>query len=186
MWSRRRSTPAAAARASSRSSAPTPRAASGWRRSLEEVARQRRGDARQHAGHDPDRRRGQAGQPALRHRRRRHRQGISTSRCWSTAAAGRIAMVVSTEGGMDIEEVAHDTPEKITTITIDPAPGLHAAPRPRGRLRAQARRATSTSRRRSSRSQLYDAFVGARLRDARDQPAGRRPTTASCWCSTPR
>jgi succinyl-CoA synthetase beta subunit len=33
----------------------------------------------------------------------------------------RIAFVVSTEGGMDIEEVAHKTPEKIVTFTIDPA-----------------------------------------------------------------
>ncbi len=39
-------------------------------------------------------------------------------------ASGRIAMVVSTEGGMDIEEVAHSTPEKIRTITIDPAQGF--------------------------------------------------------------
>ena len=37
---------------------------------------------------------------------------------------GRIAMIVSTEGGMDIEEVAHSTPEKIVTITIDPAEGF--------------------------------------------------------------
>jgi succinyl-CoA synthetase beta subunit len=37
---------------------------------------------------------------------------------------GRIAVVASTEGGMDIEAVAHDTPEKIHTITIDPATGL--------------------------------------------------------------
>lgn len=37
---------------------------------------------------------------------------------------GRIAVVASTEGGMDIETVAHDTPEKIHTITIDPATGL--------------------------------------------------------------
>jgi len=36
----------------------------------------------------------------------------------------RVAMIVSTEGGMDIEEVAHETPEKITTITIDPATGF--------------------------------------------------------------
>jgi succinyl-CoA synthetase beta subunit len=36
----------------------------------------------------------------------------------------RIAVVASTEGGMDIETVAHDTPEKIHTITIDPASGL--------------------------------------------------------------
>ena len=39
-------------------------------------------------------------------------------------ASGQVAMVVSTEGGMDIEAVAHDTPEKITTITIDPAQGF--------------------------------------------------------------
>ena len=39
-------------------------------------------------------------------------------------ASGRVAMIVSTEGGMDIEAVAHDTPEKITTITIDPAQGF--------------------------------------------------------------
>ena len=39
-------------------------------------------------------------------------------------ATGRIAVIASTEGGMDIEEVAHSTPEKITTITIDPAQGF--------------------------------------------------------------
>jgi succinyl-CoA synthetase beta subunit len=36
----------------------------------------------------------------------------------------RVAVVVSTEGGMDIEEVAHSTPEKIHTIQIDPATGV--------------------------------------------------------------
>ncbi len=35
----------------------------------------------------------------------------------------RVAFIVSTEGGMDIEKVAHDTPEKIETIHIDPAAG---------------------------------------------------------------
>jgi len=39
-------------------------------------------------------------------------------------ATGRVAMVASTEGGMDIEDVAHETPEKITTITINPAQGF--------------------------------------------------------------
>ena len=39
-------------------------------------------------------------------------------------ATSRIAVVASTEGGMDIEDVAHDTPEKIHTITIDPATGI--------------------------------------------------------------
>src|ERR1700710_117865 len=33
----------------------------------------------------------------------------------------RLAIVVSTEGGMDIEKGAHDTPDKIVTISVDPA-----------------------------------------------------------------
>jgi succinyl-CoA synthetase beta subunit len=37
---------------------------------------------------------------------------------------GRVAFVVSTEGGMDIEAVAHDTPEKIVTFAVDPATGI--------------------------------------------------------------
>ena len=37
---------------------------------------------------------------------------------------GRIAFVASTEGGMNIEDVAHDTPEKIHTFTVDPATGF--------------------------------------------------------------
>jgi succinyl-CoA synthetase beta subunit len=37
---------------------------------------------------------------------------------------GRVAFVVSTEGGMDIETVAHDTPEKIVTVAIDPLKGV--------------------------------------------------------------
>jgi succinyl-CoA synthetase beta subunit len=36
----------------------------------------------------------------------------------------RIAIVASTEGGMDIEQVAHDTPEKIVTIQIDPVSNI--------------------------------------------------------------
>jgi succinyl-CoA synthetase beta subunit len=36
----------------------------------------------------------------------------------------KVAFVVSTEGGMDIEEVAHKTPEKIITFSVDPATGV--------------------------------------------------------------
>ena len=36
----------------------------------------------------------------------------------------RVAVVASTEGGMDIEEVAHATPERIHTFSIDPATGV--------------------------------------------------------------
>ncbi len=37
---------------------------------------------------------------------------------------GRVAFVASTEGGMDIETVAEETPEKIHTIPVDPATGV--------------------------------------------------------------
>src|SRR5690606_28432134 len=37
---------------------------------------------------------------------------------------GRVAFVVSTEGGMDIEAVAEATPEKIITVAIDPETGV--------------------------------------------------------------
>ena len=40
---------------------------------------------------------------------------------------GRPAFVVSTEGGMDIEAVAEETPEKIHTLPIDPDTGVTAA-----------------------------------------------------------
>ena len=42
-------------------------------------------------------------------------------------STGRVSFVVSTEGGMDIEAVAHDTPEKILTIDIDPEAGVTPA-----------------------------------------------------------
>ena len=38
--------------------------------------------------------------------------------------SGRVAVIASTEGGMDIEEVAHHTPERISRQTIDPAVGF--------------------------------------------------------------
>ncbi|MEQ1618392.1 MAG: ADP-forming succinate--CoA ligase subunit beta [Terricaulis sp.] len=37
--------------------------------------------------------------------------------------SGRVAFVASEAGGMNIEEVAHDTPEKITNVAIDPMTG---------------------------------------------------------------
>ena len=39
-------------------------------------------------------------------------------------ATGRIGFIASTEGGMNIEEVAEETPEKIHTIHVDPATGV--------------------------------------------------------------
>jgi len=73
--------------------------------------------------------------------------------------SGRIAMVVSTEGGMDIEAVAHDTPEKIQTITIDPATGFMPH---HGRAVAAALELTGDLAKQASSvaSKLYDAFLG--------------------------
>ncbi|WP_031552859.1 ADP-forming succinate--CoA ligase subunit beta [Parvularcula oceani] len=39
-------------------------------------------------------------------------------------SSGRVAFIASTEGGMDIEEVAESTPDKIATVTVDPSEGM--------------------------------------------------------------
>ncbi|NYZ15151.1 ADP-forming succinate--CoA ligase subunit beta [Azospirillum sp. RWY-5-1] len=39
-------------------------------------------------------------------------------------ATGRVTIIASTEGGMEIEEVAHNTPEKIIKVAIDPITGV--------------------------------------------------------------
>ncbi|MEL6746534.1 MAG: ADP-forming succinate--CoA ligase subunit beta [Pseudomonadota bacterium] len=39
-------------------------------------------------------------------------------------ATSRVSFIASTEGGMDIEEVAENTPEKILTMDVDPATGF--------------------------------------------------------------
>ena len=72
---------------------------------------------------------------------------------------GRIAVVASTEGGMDIEKVAHDTPEKIETLTIDPATGLMPH---HGRAVAAALGLTGDLAKQAGKlmPQLYNAFIG--------------------------
>jgi succinyl-CoA synthetase beta subunit len=72
---------------------------------------------------------------------------------------GRIAVVASTEGGMEIEKVAHETPEKITTITIDPATGLMPH---HGREVAAALGLSGDLAKQTGRvlAKLYDAFLG--------------------------
>jgi succinyl-CoA synthetase beta subunit len=73
--------------------------------------------------------------------------------------SGRVAIVVSTEGGMDIEAVAHDTPEKIGTLTIDPATGLMPH---HGRAVSAALGLTGDLAKQAANvlAKLYDAFVG--------------------------
>ncbi len=41
-------------------------------------------------------------------------------------ATSRVTFIASTEGGMDIEEVAHKHPEKLIKVAIDPAAGMQA------------------------------------------------------------
>ena len=43
--------------------------------------------------------------------------------CLVDRSSSRVAFICSTEGGMDIETVAAETPERILTLTIDPASG---------------------------------------------------------------
>ncbi|GAA3855084.1 ADP-forming succinate--CoA ligase subunit beta [[Pseudomonas] carboxydohydrogena] len=70
----------------------------------------------------------------------------------------RIAFVVSTEGGMDIEKVAHDTPEKIVTFSVDPATGIMPH---HGRKIAQALKLKGDQAKQAESlvSKLYAAFV---------------------------
>ena len=72
--------------------------------------------------------------------------------------ASRVAFVVSTEGGMDIEEVARERPEKILTFSIDPATGIMPH---HGRLVAQALRLTGDLAKQAEGllAKLHAAFV---------------------------
>jgi succinyl-CoA synthetase beta subunit len=70
----------------------------------------------------------------------------------------RVAFVVSTEGGMDIEEVARERPEKILTFAVDPATGIMPH---HGRLLAQALRLSGDLARQAEGllAKLHAAFV---------------------------
>jgi len=70
----------------------------------------------------------------------------------------RVSFVVSTEGGVNIEEVAHKTPEKIVTFSIDPATGVMAH---HGRTVAEALKLRGDLAKQAEKlvAQLYAAFV---------------------------
>ncbi len=73
-------------------------------------------------------------------------------------AASRVAFVLSTEGGVNIEDVAHKTPEKIHSFSIDPATGAmphhgRAAARALGLSGDPAKQAGALI------AKLYTAFV---------------------------
>lgn len=78
--------------------------------------------------------------------------------CLIDRATARVTFIASTEGGVNIEEVAEKTPEKITTIHIDPATGIcpfHV------RLLAKALKLEREGQKQMSAlvTQLYEAFV---------------------------
>jgi len=70
----------------------------------------------------------------------------------------RVSVVASTEGGMDIEEVAHSTPDKIVTFSIDPVTGVRGF---HGLKLAQALNLTQDLAKQAGKllGQLYAAFV---------------------------
>jgi succinyl-CoA synthetase beta subunit len=71
---------------------------------------------------------------------------------------GEISFVVSTEGGVNIEDVAHNTPEKIVTFSVDPATGIMPH---HGRTVAKALGLSGNLARQAEKlvTQLYTAFV---------------------------
>jgi len=72
--------------------------------------------------------------------------------------SSRISFVVSTEGGMNIEDVAHATPEKIVTFSVDPATGIMGH---HGRTVAKALGLSGDLAKQAEKlvTQLYTAFV---------------------------
>ena len=142
--------------------------------------------ARQDAGHAPDRPARQAGQARSTSRTAPTSRASSISRCWSTARPARVAFVVSTEGGMDIEEVAHDTPEKIVTVHRRSGDRLHAASRPRGRRRRSASTGDLAKQAAALVAQALRRLRRHGHEPARDQPAGRHQGRPAASASTPR
>src|SRR5438874_3239892 len=69
-----------------------------------------------------------------------------------------VSFVVSTEGGMNIEEVAHKTPEKIVSFSVDPATGIMGH---HGRTVAKALNLSGDLAKQAEKlvAQLYAAFV---------------------------
>jgi succinyl-CoA synthetase beta subunit len=73
-------------------------------------------------------------------------------------ATSRVAFVVSTEGGVNIEDVAHHTPEKIVNFSVDPATGIMPH---HGRTVAKALELSGDLAKQADRlvGQLYAAFL---------------------------
>src|ERR1700740_3002897 len=72
--------------------------------------------------------------------------------------SSEVSFVVSTEGGVNIEDVAHSTPEKIITFSVDPATGIMGH---HGRAVAKALNLSGDLAKQAEKltTQLYSAFV---------------------------
>ena len=73
-------------------------------------------------------------------------------------ASQRVALLASSEGGMEIEEVAKHSPEKIHTVRIDPTTGLTEA-KPRKSRAKSASPMWQMPKRSKCLQGLYRAFV---------------------------
>ncbi len=88
-------------------------------------------------------------------------------------ASQKVAMIASSEGGMDIEEVAHSTPEKIITELIDPLVGMTDAQAQQGRRRHRPARSLARPGRDAVPEPVPLLHGDGRLA-GRDQPAELR------------
>jgi succinyl-CoA synthetase beta subunit len=92
-------------------------------KSIEQVKRIREPDHGHAADHPPDRPGRPESAPPADRRRRRHQEELYVSLV-TDRVTQKVVLMASSEGGMDIEEVAHSNPEKIHTIAIEPSVGL--------------------------------------------------------------
>ena len=154
-------------------------------KSAAEVEGRRRGDDRPHAGHQADR----PGRASVVSRvyvedgcdiKRELYLGLLVDR-----DSSRVTIMASTEGGMEIEEVAEHHPEKILKVAVDPASGIsgfHAR-----KLAFGARPDRQAGRRlHQIRHRAVRCLHRTRLRHRRDQPAGRHRRGRASWRWMPR
>ncbi len=156
-WSRRRSTPAAAARGRSRNPRPASKGGVRVTKDPEEAVQ----FVRQMLGNTLVTK--QTGPAGKQVGRVYVEQGAAIAREYYLALlvdreTSRVAFIASTEGGMDIEEVAASTPEKIVTLSVDPATGIQPY---HGRKLATALRLEGEAVRQAGRlaGTLYRAFL---------------------------
>ena len=152
-------------------------------KSPEEVRDGRRGDDRPHADHQADRPGRPPGPPRLCRGRLRHRpRALSLAAGRPRDRAGRHRRLDRRRHGDRGGRRAH--PEKILRARGRSGLRHFRLPCPQAGLRPRARRASRSRAFTKFVTGMYQAFIGARLRDRRDQPAGgdrrRRGGRARC------